>query len=987
MVRPRLLAALLARFEQRVLTLVAPAGYGKTTLLTQAYAENALVPRGVDVWVTCEPADADEAVLADAVLAALCRDDEESARRTAPAGGLDRVVEAVWARSPLPVVLMLDDVHQVPAGSSGAAALAELLVALPENGHLVLAGRAEPPVPLARLAAEGRATHVDRDDLLLSSAEQKELAATLGIGSEVLAGTGGWPALAQLTATAGRATAERYVWEEVLTAVGPTARRVLAHLVAIGGADAPLASVVVGEPVDLDRILGRAPLVTRHRGERGHWYVPHDLWVPILAIDLDEREAAAARRRAAVELRRQGALRRAGELLLSDPVDDESWPELAKLIIDGSAVVTTLSGAGAAAEWLAAVPKDRRQEPEARLLGGVVARTRGEATRAGEELRAACASARAVDNARVELAALAQLAHVGWWSDDLKLLFEVLQRARELDAATPARLLGEALAADTAQDPAGVLTILQDFVADSPESAAAADFLRARALLALGRAEEAVAIADRAARLHPPLPSAQVQRMAARWQAGRPTEVAGQLDSAIPGEDALPRDRLLTNISLAYGYAYLGRLDAAERRMDDAHAYITTVEGLRPALFAGVVDAIVTACRGDEAAAAGMVAGISGDQPVFLAALRALMAPMYLLNSGLRPAWDAEDLGPDHAEARDAVRTLLDAREGRPIHRRPRPERVLVALGFRWGMELAARTEDLPMASYLVDVCGAAAREVLRDLEGKIDGARRLLRALPTPPAEPLTIRVLGPPALERGGVEISHPDWRRERVRSLLSLLVARRRITRSEAQTALWPDLDEVAGGANLRTTLNYLHRVLEPERQVGDATFQVRADGDILRLEHQHLTVDAWELESHLDAAAAAESAGTPSVALAAYEAALDLWHGDYLEGVYDDWAIPERDRLRARFLAASVRAGELLIAKGEADRALTIATRAVETEPWSEPAHRLSIAAHLARRDCASARRALGRCHAALDEMGAEPTRETVMLERAVLGVPL
>jgi DNA-binding SARP family transcriptional activator len=219
--------------------------------------------------------------------------------------------------------------------------------------------------------------------------------------------------------------------------------------------------------------------------------------------------------------------------------------------------------------------------------------------------------------------------------------------------------------------------------------------------------------------------------------------------------------------------------------------------------------------------------------------------------------------------------------------------------------------------------------------------------------------------------------------VRSLLCWLVARRRVTRTETEAALWPEADAVAAGGNLRTTLGYLQRVLEPDRAAGDAPFHVRADGDALLLADEAVTVDVWEFERHLDEAVAAEAAGAPSVALASYEAAVALWGGEYLVDVYDDWAGPERDRLRARFLTGSVRAGELQLAAGEVDRALLLATRAIEIEPWSEAAHRLAIAAHLARSDRGSARRALDRCHAALHDMGVEPDPLTVMLERSVL----
>ena len=46
------------RFEVGVVALVAGAGFGKTTLLRQALADNVASPRGIDVSLTCGPADA-----------------------------------------------------------------------------------------------------------------------------------------------------------------------------------------------------------------------------------------------------------------------------------------------------------------------------------------------------------------------------------------------------------------------------------------------------------------------------------------------------------------------------------------------------------------------------------------------------------------------------------------------------------------------------------------------------------------------------------------------------------------------------------------------------------------------------------------------------------------------------------------------------------------------------------------------------------------
>src|SRR4051794_33127173 len=155
--RPRLLDRLNLRRERRLVTVVAGAGFGKTALLVSAMAAGRAGPTTVgrgDVWLACEPADGDGAHLERGLLAAF----------GLPAGaGLPALCDTVWAAAPESVCLVLDDVHEIPNGSAGAALLGELLVELPSNGHVVLASREPVPVPTARLAASQQLVRLEED--------------------------------------------------------------------------------------------------------------------------------------------------------------------------------------------------------------------------------------------------------------------------------------------------------------------------------------------------------------------------------------------------------------------------------------------------------------------------------------------------------------------------------------------------------------------------------------------------------------------------------------------------------------------------------------------------------------------------------------------------------------------------------------------------------------------------------------------------------
>ena len=207
-------------------------------------------------------------------------------------------------------------------------------------------------------------------------------------------------------------------------------------------------------------------------------------------------------------------------------------------------------------------------------------------------------------------------------------------------------------------------------------------------------------------------------------------------------------------------------------------------------------------------------------------------------------------------------------------------------------------------------------------------------------------------------------------------------RQTDRNAIMAALWPDLDAPAAGNNLRVTLSYLLRLLEPWRAPGDSPYHVRATGPRVELvTGTWLRLDVDEFDEHLAAAAAAEAQGSPSVALAHDRAAVALYRGDlYADVTGAEWSDPHRDHYRARFVAAAVRAAQLLASQGDLDEADDLAHRAIAVDAWSEDAYAVLVGTALARNDRTRARQALDHCLAALADLGVGPSDETERLRR-------
>ena len=107
--------------------------------------------------------------------------------------------------------------------------------------------------------------------------------------------------------------------------------------------------------------------------------------------------------------------------------------------------------------------------------------------------------------------------------------------------------------------------------------------------------------------------------------------------------------------------------------------------------------------------------------------------------------------------------------------------------------------------------------------EGPIGCSARV----PFPPDVTTRIEVLGPLRLLVDGEPVDRPEQRRARVRELLALLVVFGSVGRERAMDLLWPDLSAADAARNLRVTLTYLRRWLEPERGRGEAGFHLRVD----------------------------------------------------------------------------------------------------------------------------------------------------------------
>ena len=183
--------------------MVAPAGYGKTTVLAQWAERNGQA----FAWVSVDETDNDPKVLLTYVAKALDAvepvgeqvfDALASPGSSVPGSVIPRLGLA-FSSMASPVALILDDVH-VLHNSECRAALSVLADHVPGGSRLVFAGRAEPPLRIAWLRAEGKVLEVGPGDLSLTCEEAFSLLRMMDLTrgeddmAELHRRTQGWPA-------------------------------------------------------------------------------------------------------------------------------------------------------------------------------------------------------------------------------------------------------------------------------------------------------------------------------------------------------------------------------------------------------------------------------------------------------------------------------------------------------------------------------------------------------------------------------------------------------------------------------------------------------------------------------------------------------------------------------------------------------------------------------------------------------------------------
>lgn len=321
--RPRLIESLNAGLNHKLTVISAPAGFGKTTLVTEW---NRQIQPGTEVaWLSLDGSDNEVARFLTYLVAALQTIDSDLG---------DAVVSLLGSPRPPPLenlitllvndlttlsgraILVLDDYHVI-SNLDIHQALTFLLDNLPPQLHLVLVSREDPVLPVHRLRGQGQVTEIHARELRFSEDEAAHfLNQTMGLNliPEHIAvlerRTEGWVAGLQLAAISMQGIADRkdfieafagddryvadYLIAEVIERQPPSIQDFLLKTAVLDRFTASLCDAVIGGEKGRDILhhLEQANLFIISLDNKREWYRYHHLFGQLLRYRLREEVGA-----------------------------------------------------------------------------------------------------------------------------------------------------------------------------------------------------------------------------------------------------------------------------------------------------------------------------------------------------------------------------------------------------------------------------------------------------------------------------------------------------------------------------------------------------------------------------------------------------------------------------------------------------------------------------------------------------------------------
>lgn len=262
---------------------------------------------------------------------------------------------------------------------------------------------------------------------------------------------------------------------------------------------------------------------------------------------------------------------------------------------------------------------------------------------------------------------------------------------------------------------------------------------------------------------------------------------------------------------------------------------------------------------------------------------------------------------------------------------------LAIELEVRKAMDYAAHL----LATRLAAQAGPEIEQLSKHSKPKIrKKAKQIRLAIHRAGLPRIRIKTLGGFRVLQDDSPIEDKNWQGNQPKRLLKAIIARgsEKVLKEVIIEDLWPEGRPEAVEKNFKVTLHRLRKALKPARDKTLGYAHIHLKDKFISLDKELCQVDMDEFLSLYEKGKIKEKKGDIKEALSLYEAAANLYQGDFLkEDLYEPFAHIKRLDLRIKHIDLLYKTAELYESSGTANKAIACYKKVVQSDPVSEKAY--------------------------------------------------
>jgi LuxR family transcriptional regulator, maltose regulon positive regulatory protein len=262
----------------------------------------------------------------------------------------------------------------------------------------------------------------------------------------------------------------------------------------------------------------------------------------------------------------------------------------------------------------------------------------------------------------------------------------------------------------------------------------------------------------------------------------------------------------------------------------------------------------------------------------------------------------------------------------------------------------------------------------------------RAIEITATQPVTDLTINMLGPVEIFRDPARPLAADaWTTKRARDILCFIASRRhrRASKDTIIDTFWGEADFEAVEKNFHPTVSHIRKALNSNQPLKQ-NFLLYRDGDYQLSPNFSYHIDTEEFDRLVSEGETARRARDFDRCIKAYEAAISVYRGDFMQGSYDDWVEEQRSYYREQHLRLLEALAAVAQKTEDWTRSLQLAQEILRDDPFREDVHCMIMRAHAGQGNRHAVKEQYETLRKLLKkELGVEPAAETQKVYRELV----